>query len=160
MTEFICNIESLVNRIENEIQNKSRKSRTGSDFGFGENSSVDGEIWIKEYLSTIAADIYSKLFSPLARTLNDSFIDGIVQDPAEPEIIYNVVFPDNFDINTVPSITRAIEDTLVSYCVSEWLKDLRMPGWEREEFDHINKYDNLRSLMVRRINPKRSYKLY
>ena len=126
--------------------------------GFGDNSPVDGETWILEYISTIAADMFSKLFSPLARTLINPFINGI--EESEDDIIYNVVFPSTFDINTVPAINRAIEDTIVSYAVSEWMKDLRVPGWEREEIDHLNKYDNLRGLTTRRVNLKRSYKLY
>lgn len=158
MTTFVCDIEKITKRIKNEITNKSRKNRTGNVLGFTENSAVDGETWLNEYISTIAADIFSKLMCPLSRTLTDPYVNGIVY--GGNSIIYSVVLPSTFDVNTVPAINQALEDTIVSYAVSEWLKDLRVPGWERDELDHHNKYSNLRSLMVRRVNLKRTYKLY
>ncbi len=158
MTTFVCNIEDTIKRIQNEITHKSRKSRTGTDMGFGENSSIDGETWINEYVSSIASDIFDKLFSPLARNLTNPFLNGLVY--GGNDIIYSVELPATFDINTVPAINRAIEDTIVSYAVFEWLKDLRVHGWEREELDHVAKYDNLRGLITRRINLVRTYKLY
>ena len=65
-----------------------------------------------------------------------------------------------FDQSNIPLIQRAIEDTMISFAVYNWMMDNNIPDWQRYELNHLNKYDNLRGLTTRRINLKRTYKLY
>jgi hypothetical protein len=168
VVSFYYTIPTLIDRINLGVLYKAR--RRDDILGLGENSVIDAELLIKEYIGSISADIFSKLMSPLGRTLEDletpqepyefdvTFNDG-TDDHLEC-VVYRVILPTKFDATTKPSIEKAIADTIVSYGIWQWLMDSNMQGWEKYEYEHIRKYDDLRSLMTRRINLKRTYKLY
>lgn len=168
VVSFYYTIPTLIDRINLGVLYKVRNR--DNILGLGENSVIDAEILVKEYIGSITADIFSKLVSPLGRTLEDletplepfefdvSFTAG--ETTYENCVVYRVILPTAFDATTKPSIEKALADTIVSYCIWQWLLDSNIQGWEKYEFEHIRKYDDLRSLMTRRINLKRTYKLY
>ena len=166
---FYYTIPSLIDRINLGVLYKVRK-RGGDAIGIGENTVIDAELLVKEYLGTISADIFSKLTSPLGRTLADletplePFEFDVTFDPGSGDIancvVFRVILPEKFDTTTKPAIENAIADTMVSYCIWQWLMDSGIQQWQKEELEHIRFYDDLRSLIVRRINLRRTYQLY
>jgi len=170
VTTFYYEIQPLIDRVQLEVLYKVRNR--ADIIGLGDNTIIDAELLVKEYLSSIAHDVFSKLLSPWGRTLedlddpqdpfeyNETFTHPETEAETENCIIYRVIFPDYSDENTKEPIHRAIEDALVSYCVYQWLMDSNIQGWERYEYEHLKKMDNLRDLMTRRINLQRTYKWY
>jgi len=156
MTTFTISIEEIIKKCHNTIEQKTRKSRVKDALGFGEGSSTDGDIWLKEYVSNIADDVYTKLVAPLAVDIETPYVNGILDDTEN--IIYKAEFPTTFDINTTPTVLSGMINTIVTYAVFMWLKDLAIPGWELEEDLHNKTFDNLRSLFhARKSVVKRSY---
>lgn len=165
---FYYTIPSLIDRVNLGVLYKVR--RRDNIVGIGENSVIDAEVLIKEYLGSAAAEIFSKLTSPLGRTLVGletpvaPFEFDVTFNPGTGAlancIVFRIILPDKFDSITTPSIEKAIADTLVSYCVWQWLMDSNIQGWEKQEDEFNRNFEDLRSLLVRRVNLKRSYKLY
>jgi hypothetical protein len=170
VTSFYYEISTIIDRVHLGILYKVRKR--DDILRLGENSGIDAELLIKEYLQSIAYDVFSKLISPLGRDLddldtplepfeyNETFTHPETEATTDNCIIYRVIFPEKFDDTTKPPIYKALEDTLVSYCIWQWLMDSNIPDWPKYEAEHERKYKDLRSLIVRRVNLKRSYKLY
>lgn len=168
VTTFYFEIQSLIDKVNLGVLYKVRKR--DNILGLGENSIIDAENLIREYLSSIAHELYSKQISPWGRTLAD------LDDPQEPFeydatfthpeteaktencIIYRTIFPEKADTITKLPIHKAIEDVLISYCIYNWMMDSNIQGWERYEFEYEKKLNILRDLMTRRINLKRTYK--
>lgn len=161
-------ISDLLNRTDREVLYKTRKKDQRP--GAGNNSIIDAEAVIKDYLGSISAEIADKWISPLSRGLSEleepvvayEFDATFNEDETGIDncIIFRVVFPEKYDTNVIPSLVRAIEDCIISYCVWQWLFDADVKDWQKYEQEHIRKLDNLRGLANRRMNLKRTYKLF
>lgn len=162
MVTFYYTIQSLVNRVENEAIHKVRrlKDSTPEDL-----SIKDAEDIVKDYLRTMATDIASKHLGPLGRGLelletplapfgwDVSVTDG--QTTVANCVVFLILEPTtNWDINTRELIRRTVEDTLVSYAVWKWTGD------PEEQIQHVTNYDNLVSLVKRRIKLRRTYSIF
>lgn len=170
MTEFYYEIPTLINRINTEIIYKA-KNRGEGVIGVDAASPIDAEVLIREYLATVSNDIvYNKLLSSMSRDIledeelepfefSETFTDENSVDH-EDCIIYRVEYPEKMPTNLTPSIYRAIEDVLVSYCVWNWMMDINIDGWQKYEEQYQKKEDDLRGLTKRRVGLVRTYKLY
>lgn len=168
---FYYTIESLLNRIELGVLYKLKNRRTGVA-GLDENSTIDATLLLKEYLGSISSDIFSKLTGPLGKTLQDletplepyeydaTFTHPETEAETDNCVIFRMIFPTAFDSTSKPAIEKALADTMVSYCIWQWLMDSNIADWPKYENEHERKYDDLRSLIVRRTNLRRTYKLY
>ncbi len=181
VTTIYLTIPSLQNRISTEVLYKVRNR--AAILGLGDNTIVDAETLIKEYISTIAYDIWDKLLSPFGRTLADleapllPFEFDVTYTPVSTAlsncILYRAIWPTKldysveppvevvdkvFDRSVIPAITKGIEEVIVSFAVWNWMMDSNIQGWEKYEDQHKVKYDNLRGLTTRRIKLKRMYK--
>ena len=170
MITFYYTIPTLINSVNLEVLYKVR-NRTNV-VGIGENSIVDAETLITEYLGNISSEIFNKLTSPMGRAVAE------LDTPLEPyefdvtythpdtltdyenSIVFRIIEKDKFDVTTAKAIERAIQNTMVSYCVYQWLMDSNIQGWEKYEAEHIRYFDNLRGMLTRRVNLTRTYKLY
>jgi len=168
VTTFYYEISKILDRVQLGVIYKVRKR--DEILGLDANSTIDAEVLIREYLSAVSHDIFNKWMSPLSRDLDD------IEEPHEPFeydetfvhpetgtetkncIIYRVIFPEKFDTITKPSIFKAIEEMMVSYCVYNWLMDSNIQGWEKYEMEYLRHKDNLVDLITRRINLRRTYK--
>lgn len=171
VTTFYYTIPSLLNRIEMGVLIKVR-NRKEKAIGLDALSTIDSELLVKEYLGSISADIFSKLTGPLGKTLADletpmepfEFDETFTHPDTDAEtdncIIFRTIFTDTMDSTSKPAIEKALADTMISYCIWQWLMDSNVPDWPKYENEHQRKYDDLRSLIVRRINLRRTYKLY
>jgi len=126
---------------------------------------------INEYLISISAEVFNRLLSPLSEGLSDletplepyeydvTYTDED-SDDHEHSIVFRTIYPEKFITATSPAIMRAIEDSLVSYCVYQWLMDSDIQNWQKYEQEHYRKLDSLRLLTTRRKDLRRTYKLY
>jgi len=170
VTTFYFIVNSLIDKVNTHVLYKVRKR--DDILGLDQNSVIDAELLIKEYLHSASAELFNKWISPLSRELedlddpqvafvfNDTFTHPETEEETENCIIFRVIFPEKFDTTTKPVILRAIEDVLVSYAVYNWLMDSNIQDWQKYELEYLRKIDNLSGLLTRRINLKRSYKLY
>nr|WP_320022075.1 hypothetical protein [uncultured Draconibacterium sp.] len=162
-------IPDLLRRIDREVLYKSR-NKDNID-GLGNNSIVDAHPVVKDYMNSICSEIFDKLTSPLSRGFSeldeppvpyefDKTFTKEDETTVDNCIIYRVMLPEKYDLNVIPSLMKAIEDCIVSYCIYQWLLDADIKGWQKYEREHERKFDNLRGLVHRRINLKRKYKLF
>ena len=168
MTTFYYTIPTLIEKVNLDVLSKVRNRN--NIIGIGNNSTIDWEVLVREYLSSIAHQIFDAYTSSLGRTLpeldtpQEPFEWSVTFDPGTGDIsdcvVFRVIFPDKFDQSTIPSVQKAIEDSMVSYAVWQWLMDSNIQGWELYEENHNRKLSQLSGLINRRIGLTRTYKLY
>ncbi|MGM0377846.1 MAG: hypothetical protein ACQEQ0_13830 [Bacteroidota bacterium] len=168
VTTFYYKINAVIDRIQLGVLYKVRKR--DDILGLDGNSVIDVELLVKEYMSSVAHDIFSKWLSPLARELSDleepqepfeydeTFTHPETEEETENCIIYRVIFPEKFDTTTKQPIYKAIEDMIVSYCIWQWLMDSNIQGWEKYEMEYERKKDALVDLVTRRKNLRITYR--
>ncbi len=175
VTTFYYEIPKLIQKINTKVE-YSIRNRTEKPKGFGDNSIIDADMLVGEYITQIANDLFDKHISKLGRAvvsdlevpqepfeygvdyiLNEGEID---EDTLEDCIVYRVILPEKFDTTTIPPIFKAIEDSIISYAVYQWLMDSNVNGWQIYEDRHEKDVDKLIGLVNRRIGLVRTYKLY
>lgn len=164
MITFYYTIETLLNRISTEILYKI-KNRGGFN-----NSIVDAEHLILEYLNTGGSEIASKLSSPIAVELADldpvlepyefdaTYTDPDTDEETENCIIFRIIPPEKFDSTIKKIMDRTIEDTLIAYCVWNWLFDSNIQGWQLFKDKYDSHFNSLRMMFTKRIKLVRTYK--
>ena len=158
------NINLLVDKIDEAILIKARNIKKDGESDFKQLSIVDNKHFIKDKLEEISAKIFDKITSPISRTLSDEryefnpLTEG--EEPVNSEkIVFRFTPPDKFDSGTTKAILRAIEDVMVSFCIYEWMLHSNY-DYRKDEERYTQRWDDLLSLISRRINLKRTYKLY
>lgn len=170
VTTFYYEIPKLVQKINTKVM-YSIRNRTEAPKGFGDNSIIDADMLVGEYITQIANDLFDKHISKMGRELADLEVpqepfeyavdytrEG--EDTIENCIIYRVILPEKFDINTVTPMWKAIEDSIISYAVYQWLMDSNINGWQIYEERHDREVNKLIGLVNRRIGLVRTYKLF
>lgn len=175
VTTFYYEIPKLIQKINTKVE-YSIRNRTDKPKGLGDNSIIDAEMLVGEYITQIANDLFDKHISKLGRAVvfdleepQEPFeygVDYILNEGTEEEetladcIVYRVILPEKFDTTTIPAIFKAIEDSIISYAVYQWLMDSNINGWQIYEERHEKEVDKLIGLVNRRIGLVRTYKLY
>jgi hypothetical protein len=173
MTTLQYDIKLLVDKIDNLILLKARNIKKDGESDFKQLSIVDHKFTIKDKLEEISTKIFDKITSPISRTLLEERFefDALVEPPepaegeeeAEPtnsgKIVFRFELPEKSDSGTTKAILRAIEDVMVTFCIYEWLYHGNY-DYRKEEERYTQRWDDLLSLITRRINLKRTYKLY
>lgn len=158
VTTLSFTISELVNSINNAVLYKTRNRDEKK--GTGNSSIVDAEKLVKTYLKTVSSQIFSKWISPMSRKLSDLEEDYTPYEITDDEVIFKVVFPDKFDSNIKEPVLQGIEDCIVSYCVWKWMSDANLPGVDTFKQEYQDAMDDLIDMTTRRVNLKRTYKLY
>ena len=170
MITFYFAIQSLLDKINTQVLYVSRRKEM--NLGIDYNSTVDADLLLKEYLHNVSAKLFSEHLSPQGRdTLS-------LETPYEPYefdatytneetlaetpncIIYRIIPPTGFDTTIKYALDKMIENCMIDYCVWQWCMDGNTPGWELYGAKYDKSIDLLISVMTRRINPARTYKLY
>lgn len=157
MTTFYYTITALLDLIKEQASYKAKllsKIEGGPSFEDASISNDENDL-VKQYLRSITSEIFDKHLSPLSRTLEETpFEFDVTYDPGTGDInnciVFRVEFPEKFDQKTIPAVTRAIEETIVSYAILQWFKDNKFER-QTEEQEHTLKKKNLISSVNRRI---------
>jgi len=164
MTTLQYDIKLLVDKIDNLILLKARNIKKDGESDFKQLSIVDHKFFIKDKLEEISTKIFDKITSPISRSLSEErFEFDALTEGAEPansgKIVFRFELPEKSDSGTTKAILRAIEDVMVAFCIYEWLYHGNY-DYRKEEERYTQRWDDLLSLITRRINLKRTYKLY
>ena len=167
MTTLRYDIKLLVDKIDNVILLKARNIKKDGESDFKQLSIVDHKFFIKDKLEEISTKIFDKITSPISRTLSEERFefDALVDAPEGEEptnsgkIEFRFELPEKSDSGTIKAILRAIEDVMIAFCIYEWLYHGNY-DYRKEEERYNQRWDDLLSLITRRINLKRTYKLY
>lgn len=164
MTVLEYDITKLIDKIDTAILLKARNIKKDGEADFKHLSIVDMKPFIKDKLAEISVKIFDKITSPVSRALTeerfefDPLTEGETPAPSD-KIIYRFNFPAKADSGIATAILRAIEDVMVSYAIYEWLY-FGNYDYREEKKRYQESWDDLLSLITRRINLKRTYKLY
>lgn len=160
MTTFYYDINKVIDKIDTAVLLKARNINKDASADFAQLSITDAKGFVKDKLAEISVKIFDKISSPLSRQITgDRFVFDETVEGEPGRIGFFVELPQKFDQGTTTSILRAIEDVMVSFCIYEWLYHANYDS--RKEEERFNqKWDDLLSLITRRVNLKRTYKLY
>lgn len=170
MITFWYTIQGLIDRINYEVLYEVRK--LGDATELDENAIIDAETLINKYLKTASAEIFAKYTSPLGKALQDlevpvepyefdiTFTHPDTAEDYENTIVFRIDPTETFDQSVKYAIETAIEDSMVNYCVFRWLKSSNVESWQIYKGLHDQRMQDLCGLMTKRINLKRTYKLY
>jgi hypothetical protein len=157
-------INLLVDKIDEVTLIKARNIKKDGEADFKQLSIVDNKHFIKDKLEEISAKIFDKITSPISRTLSeeryefDPLTEG--EEPTNSgKIVFRFELPEKSDSGITKAILRAIEDVMVTFCVYEWMFHSNY-DYRKDEERYNQRWDDLLSLVNRRINLKRTYKLY
>jgi len=155
MITFSYNIDTILDKVETAALYRARNIKEKTP-DFADMSIVDAKDFLKDQLRYIASKIFDTEFSQYPPVTDGpvipfEFTPGL--------IVYRVSFPAGFNSGLQTSILHAIEMALVSYVVMEWIKKSNY-DYRQDEIDFKNAMDDLRSLVARRKNLKRTYHLF
>ena len=165
LTTFYFNIDGILDKVENNALFRARNITKDRTPDFAELSIVDARDFLKDQLKTIASKIFDTELSQYTYGLDDleiaveAYQFDVTYDSVAGRIVYNAVFPAIWNHKLVPAVSNAIEDAMIKYLVCEWLKKGNY-DYRQDEVDFGKAMDDLRSLVARRKNLKRTYKLY
>lgn len=156
MTTIWFDIDILVAKIDTAILYKARNIKKDGSSDFVQLSIADAKLFIRDKVKSIALKVYDKLVSPLARHLTDTFL---FDEEIDGKKLLLIKLDYTIDLNLLPAIEGAIEDVIIDYCIYEWMYHSNY-DWRKGEERFNGSWDDLLSLIKRRINLKRTYKLY
>ena len=156
MTTIWFDIDILVDKIDTAVLYKARNIKRDGSSDFHQLSIVDAKIFIRDKIKSIGLKVYDKIISPLARQMSDTFL---FDEQIDGKNMMLIKLDYTIDKNLLPAIEGAIEDVIIDYCVYEWFYHSNY-DYRKEEERFNNSFDDLLSLITRRINLKRTYKLY
>ena len=161
MTTFYFDINKILDKVETAALYRARniKDRTPD---FAELSIVDAKDFLKDQLRYIAAKIFDTEFSqypPVADPAVEPFEFDVTYDGNPDHIVYRCTFPAGYNSSLHTATVHAIESALVKYVVMEWIKAANY-DYRQNEADYEKAMDDIRSLVARRKNLKRTYHLF
>lgn len=165
MTTFYFDINKILDKVENNVLYKGRNIAAERKDDFAELSIVDARDFLKDQLETIASKIFDTELSQYTYGLDNletpvnAYEFDVIYDGIPGRIVYRVVFPAMYNLRLTPSVLNAIEDSMIKYLVTEWMKKSNY-DYRQDELDFNKAMDDIRSLVSRRKNLKRTYKLY
>lgn len=164
-TTFYFDISKILDKVENNALFRARNITQNRNPDFAELSIVDARDFLKDHLETIASKIFDTELSQYTYGLDDletpveAYEFDVTYDGTPGRIVYNVVFPDIYNHKLVPAVLNAIEDAMIKFLLLEWVK-VSNYDYRQNEIDYNRAMDDLRSLVARRKNLRRTYKLY
>lgn len=156
MTTFTIDIKKILDRVETKALYKARNIKKDGTSDFYQLSIVDARPFLIEKIRTVLARIWSTELSQY------SIEDGYTYDDTDPldiKVSYEVEFPENFRTESIPSISRAIEDAIVNFVIYQWMMASNY-DYRKDEQEYRENMDEIRSLVARRTKLVRTYKLY
>lgn len=159
MTTFYYDIGKLLDRIHTSALYLARNIKADRTSDFYQLSIIDAEGFLTDKIRTIAARMFADVFAQYARELSDPFQWDVPYEGLDNQIVFNVEFPSDFDLNLVPSILQAGEDLIIEYVVYEWMYHTNY-DYRKAEDIYLKHLQHLQSLVSRRNIAIRSYKLF
>ena len=152
MTTFYVDIAKILDRVDVKVLYKSRNIKKDGTSDFYQLSIVDAHGFLKEKIYSISSKIFSEELSAYSSTSGSFVYD-------EDNVFFKVEFPSTFNVALIPSIERSIEDVIVNWTVFQWMYNSNYE-YRKDEEEYLKSIDGLRSLITRRKNLVRTYKLY
>lgn len=161
MTTFYFDIDKILDKVETAVLYRARniKDRTPD---FADLSIKDATDYLKDQLRYIASEIYDKELSQYPPVSDDpvtAFEYDVSYDNVPGRIVFRVTFPSGHNSNLYTAILNALERAMINYLVYHWIKKSNY-DYRQDEADYYRAMDDVRSLVARRKNLKRTYHLF